>query len=174
MMTSNTNLNFFFVFTVLIFTYGCGNTSQEKDIFKDCKYGQPTAIFSLDLPQVGGHSFELKGKEGVELVSFKNGLDVELIQSGCNKITQDFSFMLMGKREGDSAYWTNEAVKQFQYLGSLSENFGVLSFWGQAILERLNDFEMGQAVEVQPGFYAEINKVISSDHAIVTVKLFEQ
>lgn len=166
--------------------FACGETAptpeeaKEKaakmveEEFKDCKYKPPVAVFSEDLSQVSGHSFELKDREGIELISFKNGMDLELIQNGCDKITQYYNFTIPGEHEGDAAYWTDLAIEQFQYVGSVDEKYAVLAFWGQAIGGRKNDFQLGQAVEVQPGFYAEVNKVISPDHAIVTVKLSEK
>lgn len=167
------NIIYILSFLSLLF-FSCENSSSEKDNFKDCKYGQPTAIFSTDLPEVKKHQFKVKGKEGIELVSFANEMDLELIQSGCQKSTQDFNFSIPGKFEGDATYWVNEAIKQFQYLGNLGEKFAVLSFWGQAIEAKKKHFNLGQQVEVQPGFYVKINKVVSSDFVIITVKLFEK
>ena len=81
---------------------GCQSNSG-KDPFENCKYGKPKPIFPAESPMVNQHSFEIKGMEGIEEVSFSNGLSVTLVQTGCDYIQQEFQFTVPGNHQDKEA-----------------------------------------------------------------------
>ena len=57
-----------------------------------CKYKPPVAIFA-GIDSFENHSFEVTGQNAVEKVFFPRlNMDVELYQSGCNALQQEFRF----------------------------------------------------------------------------------
>lgn len=150
-------------------------TNSPKDDFADCKYKKPEAIFSSQIPNVTKHQFDVRQKEGIEEVQFVNGMRLELIQSGCNTITQDFQFSIPGQFDSAAPpiFWIEKAIEQLMYLGSLNENYAAFTFWAQAIQGKKTAFQLGESIHLQEGYFAEINKVPGTDYAIITLKLFE-
>lgn len=59
-----------------------------------CKYKPPIAIFA-GIDSFENHNFEVTGQNAVEQVFFPRlNMDVELYQSGCNALQQEFRFHL--------------------------------------------------------------------------------
>ena len=155
------------------FLMGC--TEQPQDPFANCKYKKPTAIFSPQTIAIAKHQFEVKQKEGIEQITFANGLSLEVIQSGCHQITQDFYFTLEGQflQNEPHHFWVEKTIEQFMYLGHLGEAYAPFTFWAQAIQGKKEAFRLGEAVHLEATYFVEINKILSADYAILTVKLFE-
>ena len=92
-----------FIFLLATVFIGCGNESSPSKKTSEqnqekCKYGTPTPIFSDALSKVTDHSFSAEGQKGIEEVSFENGVELELLQSGCNEILQSYQFKINQKR----------------------------------------------------------------------------
>ena len=85
-------LPFVVAIACLFVIIACG--SNSNDPFADCAQGRPVAIFSDSLEAVARHQFEIKDKIGMEQVAFKNGVALEVYQSGCDLVRQEFRFQL--------------------------------------------------------------------------------
>ena len=79
------------IITALILLNACQSDSSKTG---KCKYGKPTAIFADTMPTVAKHLFQIKDGVGIEMVVFSNKLLLEIEQSGCNDIHQQFSFIM--------------------------------------------------------------------------------
>jgi len=153
---------------------------QDKpgdDAFEDCKYGKPEAIFSAELEEVKKHRFRMKKKEGIETISFHDGMELVIYQSGCDHIQQQYQFEL--PPAGDTIdtqqaeYWIAQTITAFQSLGDLGPEFFSYSSWAQAIAEKAAEFKLAEFLEVQPGFFVKIDRIESSDKATLIVTLSE-
>lgn len=152
---------------LLLFFIACGS----NDPFADCQYGRPQPVFAPSTPQVVHHAFGIKDMQGIEQVQFANETKLELIQKGCNDIIQEFTFELPGQFESkEDAFWIKKALEQFRYLSQLDEQYADLEMWVQAIGAVATEIKMGQKIAVQPSFFVKINRVISTDYAILTVE----
>lgn len=159
----------------LIF-FSCGNKNQDSDDpFADCKFGKPEPVFSKEIPKINSHDFRLAGREGIEKVVFENGVHLEIFQSGCDAIRQEFQFTLAGNfGKVPADFWVLRAIEQFQYMGTLGEKFAAFSFWANAMQQSASRFALGQALEVQPGAFVTLDKIFSPDHTILIVVLSQQ
>lgn len=162
--TSSFTLYFFFF---LLLITACG----EKDPFADCQYGRPQPIFSAQTSQVTQHAFGIRDMQGVEQIVFANKNKLELIQKGCDNIIQEFTFELPGTFKDETPdFWIRKAIEQFDYLSQLEEQYADLGMWAQAIGAVSAQMKLGEKTEVQPGFFVKLNRIVSTDYAILTVE----
>ncbi len=162
--------------SLIFILISCGSKNQTSDDpFVHCKFGKPESVFSKNIPKINSHEFHLSGKEGIEKVVFENGVHLEIIQSGCDAIRQEFQFFLPGNFEKTSAdYWALKAVEQFQYMSVLDEKFAPFSFWANAIRQSAQHFNLGRSLEVQPGTFVTLDKIFSPDYTILIVVLSQR
>ena len=152
---------------LFLFLFSCNNSADEK-----CKYGTPTPIFSKEISAVTAHNFEAKEQESAEQVTFENGLQLQLQQSGCNDIKQEFQFTIDRPGEGEPN-WFLLVSEQFLYLSSLSGNTESLGMWASVISSNASLFKLGLPVEVEKGFFVKIDKIESGKNTILIVELSE-
>ncbi len=151
----------------------CGERSPNKA--EDCKYGKPVSIFSNEFEQILEHNFVLKGLEGTENVVFENGIKLELIQSGCENLQQEFRFIIPETMTGEVPnIWVEYAIQLFYYMGNLDISLAQFSFWSQAFEELKEDLGNGTSLQLEPGRWVKVNGINSSDHSILIVLLSQQ
>lgn len=168
------NLPVLFVLSIACLIISCNNSSSSKEV-EDCPYGSPVGIFSKELPDVVAQEFKLNGLEGVEYVQFSNGIKLELIQSGCEKIQQEFRFTLQEPvQSSDPEIWAEFAIQIFNYMGRLDVSLSQFSFWSQAFEELRSDLSPGNAVQLEAGRWVKLDGINSSDHSILIVILSQQ
>lgn len=148
--------------------------------FAACKQGKtgsdcpttPSAIFSGGLEGVENQDFIQTGKDGLEVVTFSNGVFLEVHQSGCDSLRQEFRFRLPSPPAGDAPEaWLAEAQNQFRFLGALGPDFAPFSQWADALSGFEEDFRLGQPMEVEEGFWMKVDKVQSFDGPTLVVLL---
>ena len=158
---------------VLLTCFACTNDTKNPDPFADCKAGKPEAIFAGDYSQVTQQHFEIKNKEGIEKVKFENGLSLELINQGCDLITQLFQFEVPGLQP-DSTNWMQLAADQFSYLSRTSDKHASLGMWSQALEQIGPSMFLGEKVMLQPGFFIKVDKVQGSENTTLLVELSQE
>ncbi len=167
------NNGFLFLFVlVLFFLSNCGSTSKKNaGPFADCKYGKPTAIFNNEIPTVTENSFKIEGKEGLEKVIFEDGMELEIIQSGCNEVKQELFFRFKNKKFGSDFEMMTNAVQQLLDLGDLDEKLKAFTFWAQAVMKKPNTIKKGKALEVEPYTFVTIDQIDDQDDTIIWIIL---
>ena len=157
----------FCLFSFLILT-ACASGSNENA----CPYGKPAPIFSDTLEAVRAHIFETNEQEASEQVLFVTGQELEILQSGCETLRQEFQFSMEGDYTSETpAFWLQQATLYFQFLGKLSNQHYALYAWGQAIAEVAPEMKLGEAYEVQPHFEVTVDKIVSKEQAMLIVTL---
>lgn len=164
---------FFACFTMAVLA-SCGG-APGQDAFADCRYGAPEPIFHASLPAVARHDFQLLKGQGIEQLAFKDGLELEVLQSGCEYIEQEFRFRQAGKfQKAPPDFWIDEAARIFNRLGSLGPEY--LSYYSlaQAIDEQAGRIRLGQDIELQPGFFFKMEPISAADETTLVVRLSER
>ena len=114
----------------------------------------------------------LNGTDALEVVSFNNGLFLEIYQSGCDSLRQEFRFHLFeAPGEDTAAAWFSEARQQFRFLSSLGPQYAPFSEWADALDLGETDMRLAQPVEIQTGFWAKIDRIDSFDGPTLIVIL---
>lgn len=156
------------ILTSVLF-FGCENSTEKS---QECPLGQPTPIFSDSLNQVQAHQFELNGQSSLETVSFTNGVVLELAQSGCEEISQEFQFKLKEiENKGNTLSWVNAGVQQFRFMSGLDEKYAPFFQWATSIDDQKEKFALNTPMELAPGFFVTFNKVPGNDYNILIVRL---
>ena len=153
---------------------GCGG-APGQDAFADCRYGAPEPIFHAQLPGVARHDFRLSQGQGWEYLAFTDGLELEVRQTGCDHIRQEFRFQQLGQfRKAPADFWIDETGRIFNRLGQLGPEY--LSYYSlaQAIAEQANRIPLAQNVELQPGFFLNISPQSSENETTLVVTLGEK
>ncbi len=157
-----------FIASILIF-------SACREEPKNCRFGKPKPIFSNDLPRVKAHEFEGKTTTSEERVAFDTGLELEIVQSGCETIRQEFRFFTAGDyRTFADSVWMKEAVRQLVFLSSLSPKQAQLRPWADAIEESRHSMKLGEEKALQPGILAKIDRVVGADRATLVLVLSQE
>jgi len=138
-----------FTFTLLctLLFFACGN---EKSAAEKCKFGEPSAIFDNSNPEIETAIFEKKNGKGIETVQFKNQMGLELTQSGCQELVQDFAFRLpMTNPDADGQFWIEQGAQLMRYLGNLDPNLVQFSEWANVIKQAQSEMKLGEAKEIK-------------------------
>ena len=164
-LRTSLKISLFLIFTFVLF-------SQCQSGPPPCKYKPPVAIFSKELEPIQHHRFEVSGQDSREGIVFKNGIQMEILQSGCNDILQVFQFYIPGDlKEKNSEYWIEMAIQHFAYLSTVSNQHFSLHYWSDAISEKFHELKLGRPTELQAGYAVKIDKVLSPDHSLLIVEL---
>jgi hypothetical protein len=156
-----------FLFLLIISCGGTGNNSQE------CQYKPPTAVFG-NIEGFTNHSFEVRGQEAVEKISVPGmKLSIELYQSGCNTLQQEYRILLNGTYPLNTApdVCAMDIAEIFYNLseqGSLE--LGLLREWAIAIKTDAKRFQYNEKVLLHDSnVSAEINKTHQTKTAMLTI-----
>ena len=162
-------------FLVCFLLSACTGSEKNKEPFANCKYGQPIAIFNSALPGLASHQFDLEMTTSTEILQFKDGLELTLVQSGCDDRIQEFQFKLMGNyQDQPNEFWIEQTLDLLQKLGRLGPDYQVFNAWAEALDLQGDQIRLAQSTEVQPGFFVRIDKILSQDHAILLLILSEK
>jgi hypothetical protein len=142
---------------------------------KKCTYGDPQAIFSDTMKQVKKHYFEIKDKTGVELVVLANGMQLEIEQSGCHEINQQFTFILNGDfSKMDDNFWKTLAIENFNLLSNASPKLIPFQAWSSAIQSVKESLKLSESVEVEKNTFVRIDKILGQQKPMLVVQLSQK
>jgi hypothetical protein len=166
--------------TILVFLL-CGLSCQEQHAsktvseFTNCRYQAPEAIFSSAIPAISQHEFTLKDGIGVEKALIDRAVQLTLIQTGCDKITQEFEFSWQGNyNEMPPSYWVGQCAEKFYLLGNLGASYLSFRSIGKAIEHSAAQIQLNTPVELQPGVVLSIEPTADEDKAILLVTLSQE
>ena len=166
-------MKLFSISFVCLLLLSCGGNSSDP--FAKCKYKQPEAVFSNSLSNVNEHTFNIEGTTGHERLTFENGIGLELFQSGCNEIVQDFRFQIPGKfRVDEPQIWVKMAIDQLKYMGDLSEKHQAMLIWAQMMEQAQSEIVTGQAYELQPSIFVKVDRILSNNQVLLTLELSQR
>jgi len=153
---------------ILILTVNCRRGANDSD----CKYGQPTAIFNESQPGIQSHTFSAANNTATEEVTFVDGLQLTLLQSGCNEIRQEFQFTLTENfQEQAPTFWIEQSIQYLRRLGSMGPAYSGFSTWAQIIEEQRENIKLAESTEIQPGFFVTIDRIIGANSATLVLTL---
>ncbi|MEM9921609.1 MAG: hypothetical protein AAF990_26130 [Bacteroidota bacterium] len=157
------------IFLLLLAACGSGGSS---DPFAKCRYAKPVAIFSDSLSAVKQHQFELRENTGYEKVFFESGMELELFQSGCDNIKQEFRFSFPIKHQQDEPqFWIEQAIGLLNYMGNLSEKQKPFLMWSNMIRQQQQQMDIGEAFELEPGVFAKVDRILSDNNTMILLEL---
>ncbi len=142
-----------------------------------CKLSPPEPMFGQATAEIEKQTFELTGMKSVETVWFVNKTKLELIQDGCELVSQDFQFEIPENfKDKDNEYWALTAIECFKLMGKnslmLRETANVFA---ETLLAGKDMIEFGEDMEMAPNFFMKLNKIAANkDYGILTISLFNK
>ena len=162
------------VYGLFLVVMACNNPSETTKSTENCRFGQPTAIFNDSMPTVKKHVFTIKDGTGIEYVAFENKLLVEIEQSGCNELHQQFTFVLMGDfKAADDATWIDLSVKFFEDFAHISPQLMPFKAWADEISRAKDKLRLSEALEIQPKIHVRLDKIVGNDRGTLVVQLWQ-
>jgi len=163
---------FLFLLPISFFLFGCQSDKKNAPKKEDCLMGKPVPMFSDTMEIVERHQFSLNEQIGSEFAVLKKGLMVEIIQSGCDKVSQEFRFTRPGDfRKMDDAFWIKGAYSTFGFLSDASPALGGMRNWAELIARAEDAVKIGQPFNPDPGVEVVIDKIANDREAIIIVKM---
>ena len=154
--------------TLLLISCSENTTSKEEK----CRFGEPTAIFNPENPAIASTNFKKEGRTGIEAVEFKNQLSLELTQSGCQELVQDFAFSIpMTNPEADGQFWIQQGEQLMRFLGNTDPSLMQFSEWANMIAQSGKEMKLGQAKEIQTGYFITVDKISGKEETVIKVTL---
>ena len=139
---------------------------------KSCQHGDPTPMFSNELEGVVHHDFQKKNQQSVEMVSFDSGVDLEVLQEGCENLKQEFRFTVKGNRENvPDSLWMKEASRQFAYIATLSAKLMPMKQWGDAIEQVRGQMKLGEPAALSENIHLTIDRINGRGESTLLVVL---
>ena len=161
----------------LCFLIACGDNSEEttETDAGGCRFGEPVALFQDSLAVVDSVSFMQEGRSGRELVFFNNRLQLELTQTGCETLKQEFAFTIpMTNPTADGAFWIAQGEQLMRFLGNIDKDLVQFNEWANVIAQNMREMKLGEAKEVQTGYFVTVDKIESGEETVVQVILENQ
>ena len=156
-----------YFFSIVTLAFACNSGEKEGDCATT-----PSAIFSEDLIGVFSHDFMQTGTESLEIISFQDGVFLEVFQSGCDSLRQEFRFRLPDPEENDDPqFWLKEASDQFRMLGSLGPEYQPFFQYADVLAQQEESFRLSKPMEVDAGFWMQIDKIQSFDGPTLVIIL---
>lgn len=153
---------------LLLALSACQNAGNKET---DCKT-KPQAMLREGMRGVAEHKFAVSGIESEEFVKFANGKTLTILQSGCEKIRQEFRFELKEKpSQDDPAFWTEQAILNLAALAVLDPQLMPLSNWVMMIRAQKDDIRLAETKVLEGGFYTKIDRITSNDRVYLIIVL---
>jgi hypothetical protein len=169
----NISTSCFSFFLISIFFFAC----FAKDKPQGCKYKSPVAIFA-GIDSFPNHSFTVNKQDAVEKISVpKYKMDIELYQSGCDFLQQEFRFMLHEPYPMNIPpdICANQIAGIFFLLARDAPlQLGMLSQWAAAIKADAASFKYNEKIKLAgSGITAQIDKIHQPESAVLTIVFSE-
>ena len=138
----------------------------------DCSAGQPVAIFAGAGVPVSAQQFEVNGQTSLESVEFAaERVRLELQQSGCDAVVQDYTFTLPPDHELARGNVAESTGRLFYFLASGGPQLAQYQAFGEAIQAKGDALQADREVELVPGMFIRVNRLVSGDELIQRVRL---
>lgn len=118
----------------------------------------------------------LKKRLGIEEVEFNNGLNLQILQSGCEKTKQEFRFQRALPPEeypDSSSFWYGFAGEQMEYLSKISMQHRPLSQWGELLFRLKGQADLNIPIPVAEHFQITLDRIMSDENVIIILIMEE-
>lgn len=157
------------LFCGFLLLMACGGGATEDS----CAAGEPTPIFE-GIAAFEDHEFEQNGQESVEKIKIPDlNMSIELYQSGCDRIEQEFRILLNEPYELNTpAPYCALHIANILVLivEKAPQQLGALQQWAEAIRADAQKMTYNERVQLSnSSVYVQIDKTHQSNSAILSV-----
>ena len=156
-----------FLFVLGLWSLACGPNEDAES----CPGGRPVAVFGPELAGLSGHRFSAEGQRSSELIRTSDGWQLELRQSGCENIVQDYTFILPAADTLTALGGGAAAAPLFYRLGALGPDLLAYQDFARALEARRSELTDGREVTLVPGMRARVDRIGGAEEVIYRVVL---
>ena len=146
----------------------CGTDKENNGKNKDCKYGKPEAIFSSEVKGISQHQFKRNGYNSQESFILNDTLSVEVYQSGCNELIQEFRQYRPSNSKSNAVVSCVELLRSFV---ELSPDYMSFTDWANVIEQVAPDIQINVPIEVSEQHRILISSIPSGQQRIISLSL---
>jgi hypothetical protein len=174
-----TLLHFFLLSFILI-------SCKSKE--KPCSYGKPVSIFSKNTPKGTNHQFKADKESSNESIRFDSlfqieqetdtlyiPIQLEILQRGCDQITQEFRFEFFDEKEPmplmDAPDLAGLLVPVLAEISLIEPKASLLEGIGSTLLKHQNKLEKNQDIAVDQGFTFHLSQIKGNSSTILVLIL---
>lgn len=151
---------------------GCASDLPPRESFEDCLYCAPEPIFDASLPGVSQHQFELQPGKGVERFVLNQSTTVQIEQTGCDQIRQEFTFSWQAVTRKED--WALQAIQKYRELGELGAPYLSFSAISEVLGSRKENLRpRGEPISLQPGLAFRITAAEAGQESKLVTVLYE-
>jgi hypothetical protein len=101
---------------------------------------------------------------------------LEIEQSGCNLVMQQFSFIMFGKfpEQADDELWKALAIRHFRDLAKIDPTLTAFNAWADAIETVKKELKLAEVTTIGDGFNVRVDKIVSTDKATLVVQFSQK
>lgn len=156
-------------FVVMSSFWACQNGHKSTA----CPFGAPQAIFAPDWAGISSHQFKLNGQTGTEQVTFRSGKVLEIVQSGCADIVQEWQMTLPSSSltESPNPDWIQIAIDELAAISRLHPSLAALRPWPEALTAQKSDITLGAQHVLAPGFWIKVDHIASASNHLLLITL---
>jgi hypothetical protein len=137
---------------------GCLAVLTNCDNTPKCRYGVPKALLPDKMEGMVKHDAKMEGQNGLERAKFSDGSALEILQSGCDELHQEFRFLSPAPFP-DSMGLGSLAATQFYTLARRDERLAAFEQWAQ-LFQSVDSMAMpGQVLQVEKGMAVKLDKI---------------
>ncbi len=164
---------YFLLLLPCLLLFACGeNETSQTTAADECPFGEPVPLFKQEMSLVDSTAFSKDGRTGTEIVFFNNQIHLELTQSGCENLRQEFAFTLpMSRPEAEGRFWIAQGEQLLRFLGNVDLSLVQFNEWANVIAQNADDMKLGEAKEVQTGYFITADKIARGEETTVKVVL---
>jgi hypothetical protein len=162
----------FILISPLFFLNSCSSSNKGG-----CAVEDFNPIFPKEIKELENYKFEANGQSSTESFSivqaFPIPIHVEIIQVGCNDLTQELRLEIMDKipPQIPAKECTRLVMGIFNYFSNLHPDLMTFGAFVQVMNSKLNQFEYNVAVPLQDGFSMQIDKMHNAASTLITVSI---
>lgn len=150
-----------FISSFLVIFFSCGNTNSQNNETEKCTTS-PSPIFSDTMKIVEKQNFEANGQDSNEEVFLKNGLKLEVLQSGCKYLRQEIRITRSGDfLEMEDPFWMSVAYQTLGLLSEQSPQLAGLQQYATIIAQHSSSAKLGQAFFPEPSLSISVDKIVN-------------
>ncbi len=140
-----------------------------------CPAGTPVPIASDTMAAVVQHQFERRGQESLEQIAWADGTTLELYQSGCDHIRQEFRFRLpdVALPESQPAL-AALAARRFRKMSGMSPAWVPFGQWADALEDLAPQVRAGVPLALPGGIRLRVDAIESGSEWWLIVVMEQQ
>ena len=140
------------------------NNSNSKAIETDCLYNTPVAIFETIKDSLTNYQFEKLGPNKTLESFLLNNEQIDIIQNGCNEISQEFRFQTNSEKS-----IVDFATDIFNSFSALDPSLFVLNQFATEFQNQKELIKTGQKVQFSDIIYLKMDETPIGDSRMIRI-----